>query len=275
MNDAGIGGVLAKSSLCCSKLLSDSLETKETDGPNERRQRRARLRKGAQDVEEGGLLGRHGGTVAGWARRVKASAMARDSLQAGNEVRGSVNINWQVVATIAAPIVAFVVGAAWQRWLENRPVLISFYGHVAAFTFTPPGGQASNIHTHAVVLRNASRKTATNVRFHHHGTVPDFTIWQPLPHHVETLPGGSQDIVIPTLVPGKEIIVSYLYFPPVTFQQINAGIDCDQGGARAIPVLLRRVYPRWANNLARLLALIGLITVVYLGLRAVVAFIGS
>src|SRR5437899_1614262 len=142
-------------------------------------------------------------------RGASRPATARDSLQAGNEVRGSVNINWQAVATIAAPIIAFGLGAAWQRWLESRPVLISYYGHVAAFVFTPAGGQAINIHTHAVALRNASRTPATNVRLHHHATVPDFTIWQPLPHHVDTLPGGSQDIVIPTLVPGREIIISY------------------------------------------------------------------
>jgi hypothetical protein len=107
----------------------------------------------------------------------------------------------------------------------------------------------------------------TNVRLHHHGVVPDFTIWQPLPHQVETLPGGTQDIVIPTLVPGREIIISYLYFAPMTYDQVNAGIECDQGVARGIPVLLQRQYPRWLNQTAALLVGIGLATVVYSAYR--------
>jgi len=172
-------------------------------------------------------------------------------------------INWTTVATIAALIIALFVGAWLNRWLEGRPVLISFYGHVAAFNPTPPGGQPFHINTHAVVLRNASRKPATNVRLHHHGIVPLFSIWPDVPHKVETLPGGSQDIVVPSLVPGKEISVSYLYFPPVTFDQVHAGIECDQGFARAIPVLLQRQYPRWFIRILRVVLIVGLVAIAY------------
>jgi len=182
-------------------------------------------------------------------------------------------VNWQPIATIAAPIITFFLGIAWQRWLENRPVLISHYGHVASFVFHPAGAPPAVINTHAVVLRNASRKPATNARLHHHGTVPDFTIWPQINYQVDQLPGGNQDILIPSLVPGQEISVSYLYFPPRTYQQVNAGIDCDRGGARAIPVLLQRVYPRWVVNVSRALALIGLCTVAVLVYRIAVNFV--
>jgi hypothetical protein len=40
-------------------------------------------------------------------------------------------------------------------------------------------------------------------------------------------------------------------------------------------VLIQRQYPRWFISVARALMLIGLITVVYLAFRAVLAFIGS
>jgi hypothetical protein len=183
------------------------------------------------------------------------------------------SFDWQPIATIAAPIIAFFLGLAWQRWLENRPVLISHYGHIAAFAVNQPGGNQFRIHTHAVVLRNVSRKAATNVRLHQCGVVPNFQIWQDLPHNVETLPGGSQDIMIPSLPPGRQIIISYLYFPPLTADQINAGLDCDQGSVRQIPVLLQRAYPRWIIYTTRVLSLIGVITIVYLAYLAVARFV--
>lgn len=172
-------------------------------------------------------------------------------------------IDWNAVAAIAAPIIALFVGVWVNRRFESRPILISYFGHVAAFVHTPAGGQPIHVHTHAVVLRNAGRRAATNVRLHHN-ILPDFNIWPALVHRVETLPDGSKDILIPTLIPGEEVTVSYLYFPPVTVAQVNAGIKCDQGFAHAIAVLLQRQYPRWFNRTAAALMLAGLISVIYL-----------
>lgn len=92
-------------------------------------------------------------------------------------------------------------------------------------------------------------------------------------HNIETLPDGSRDIVIPTLVPGEQITVSYLYFPPVVVGQVNAGIRCDQGGAHPIPVLLQRQFPAWLNRTTVALILVGLVTIFYLayvGISAIV-----
>jgi len=177
------------------------------------------------------------------------------------------SIDWNVLATIAAPIIALFLGVWVNRRFENRPALISYFGHVAAFVHAPPTGQPIHVHTHTVVLRNAGRKSATNVRLHH-SVLPNFNIWPVLVHHVESLPDGSQDIVIPTLVPGEEITISYLYFAPLTFAEINAGIKYDQGFAHQIQVLLQRQYPRWFNVTAALLMLIGLIAVLYLAFLA-------
>ena len=77
------------------------------------------------------------------------------------------------------------------------------------------------------------------------------------------MPDGSKDIVIPTMVPGKELTISYLYFPPVVYADINAGIESDEGIAKQIPVLLQRIYPKWFNTLVSVLLLIGLTTVLY------------
>jgi hypothetical protein len=177
-------------------------------------------------------------------------------------------IDWRAVATIAAPIIALFLGVWVNRRFENRPVLISYFGHVAAFVTKTTTGEPFNVNTHSVVLRNAGRRSATNIRLHHI-ILPGFNIWPQLVYHEEELPDGSKDIVIPTLVPGEAITVSYLYFPPLTVAQVNAGIKCDQGFAHAVPVLLQRQYPRWANLVTRCLMLIGLICVVYFLCRAV------
>lgn len=132
-------------------------------------------------------------------------------------------IDWATLATIAAPIIALFVGVWVNRRFESRATLISYFGHVAAFVHTPTTGNPINVHTHSVVLRNAGQRSATNVRLHH-SVLPDFNIWPQLVRHVEQLPCGSKDIVIPTLVPGETITASHLYFPPVTVGQVNAGI---------------------------------------------------
>jgi hypothetical protein len=172
-------------------------------------------------------------------------------------------IDWNVVATIAAPVITLFLGAWVNRRFENRPVLVSYFSHVSAFRYTPPGGEPLQVNTHSVVLRNTGRMSAKNVRLHHL-SLPDFNIWPVVVHDIETLPDGSKDIVIPTLVPGEEITISYLYFPPIIAGQVNAGIKCDQGFANQITVLLQRQYPPWFNRTVIALFLLGVVTACYL-----------
>lgn len=141
--------------------------------------------------------------------------------------------------------------------------MISYFSHVSAFRYTPPGGQLLRINTHSVVLRNAGRESATNVRLHHI-LLPDFNIWPTIVHQVETLPDGSKDIIIPTLVSGEQITISYLYFYPVTVEKVNAGIKCNQGFSQQIAVLLQRQYPRWVNFMVGTLMVTGLVAIIYL-----------
>ena len=171
-------------------------------------------------------------------------------------------INWQVIATIAAPIIALFIGIWANRRYESRPVLIAYFSHVSSFKVSPSGAQPSLVNTHSVVLRNIGRKTATNVRLHHI-YLPDFNIWPDVAHSVETLPNQTKDILIPALVPGEEITISYLYFPPLTVAQVNAGIKSDQGFARHIAVLLQRRVPRWMHFIVAALMITGLVSILY------------
>ena len=175
-------------------------------------------------------------------------------------------IDWGMVVAVTMPIITLFFGVLINRKFESRPVLITYYSHISSFQINPPDQEVTAVHTHSVVLRNAGRKSATNVRLHHHH-LPDFNIYPSVAHQTETLPDGSRDIVIPTIVPGKELTVSYLYFPPAVYTDINRGIESDEGLATEIPVLLQRIYPNWFNVSALVLMLVGLVTLGYLAYR--------
>jgi hypothetical protein len=181
-------------------------------------------------------------------------------------------IEWNAVATIASPVVALFFGVWVNRKFESRPVLISYFGHISAFQSVPPNGQPIKVHTHAVIVRNAGRRSATNVRIHH-AVLPDFSVWPSVVHRIEDLPDGTRDIVIPTLVPHEEITISYLYFPPLTAAGVNAGIKSDQGFAQAIPVLLQRQYPKWVSRLLGSLVIVGIVSILYLVFYGITALV--
>ena len=172
-------------------------------------------------------------------------------------------VNWQAVATIAAPIIAAFLGAWVNRRFESRPILLSHFGHVSSVTLDRPEGPVI-VNTHSVVIRNAGRQPATNVKLSHY-FLPDFNVWPSVGYSVEDLPqGDGREIVIPLLSSGEQLTISCLYFGPTTVRNINAGVRCDQGLAKPIPMLLQREYPTWLNVLAAAIFLIGVLATVYM-----------
>jgi len=156
-------------------------------------------------------------------------------------------IDWDLAARLAAPTVAVFVGAALNRVIESRARVISWLGHASSFTVRGQQGYPPlQVHTHAIVVRNTGRKPAHNVRLGHH-YLPDFNIWPDVGHHVVDLPGGGKEIVIPILVPGEQVTVSYLYLPPVIVNQVNSHTKSDEGLARILTVLPTPQWPRWAQ----------------------------
>ena len=83
-------------------------------------------------------------------------------------------VNWLEVATIAAPIIAAFLGVWATRRFENRPILLSHFGHVSGITLAWPEGPIA-INHHSVVIRNTGRRPATYVRLTHH-LLPDFNV---------------------------------------------------------------------------------------------------
>jgi hypothetical protein len=172
-------------------------------------------------------------------------------------------MNWPLIVSIVIPILTLVLGVILNRVIERRAKLTTYLGHTSIFEVHPPGAAAQLIHMHSIVVTNVGGKAANTVRLSHH-QLPDFYIWPAVPHGVEEVPQGGRDIVIPVLVPGQQITISYLYYPPVTWNLVNAGVRSDEGFAKALNVLPVRQFSKSVNSLIGFLMLMGTIATFYL-----------
>lgn len=144
-------------------------------------------------------------------------------------------MNLDIVTKIASPIVTLLLGAAIRHYAEDRARLVSFIGHISSFKIQDKAGTV--IHTHSVIVHNVGRRAAHNVRLAHSVLPPHVTIHPSVQYTIEQNPEGAQEIVIPVLVPKEQVTISYLYFPPLTWNQINSTTKSDEGFAKIITVI--------------------------------------
>jgi len=173
------------------------------------------------------------------------------------------HINWDIVTRIAVPLITLILGIILTKWAEDKPRLITYLSHTFAISTTTPFGQTLTVHTHSIIVRNVGKKAAKDVRIGH-ATLPDFQIYPSIDHTVNELPDKSKEILIPSLVPKEQITINYLYFPPLTWNQINTYTKSEQGFAKVVNVVLSRQYPKKLAWLAWLVFLLGLVALGYL-----------
>jgi len=171
-------------------------------------------------------------------------------------------IDWGVVATIAAPIIALIVGATLDHYFGKKSKLIAYVGHLADFRVRGDKG-TTPVYTHSLVIRNAGRKTATNVRLGHYAMPPNYHISPAIDYEIRDVPETGPEIFIPKLVPNEQISISYLYFEPVTADRIHSYLKSDDGFAKVIPVITQQQFPKWVGNSILILAVIGVIALLY------------
>lgn len=145
------------------------------------------------------------------------------------------NIDADVIAKVAGPLLSLVLGAVIKHYSEAKSKVVSFIGHVSAFTLQDQ--ERTVVHTHSVVVRNVGRKAAHNVRLAH-GVLPiNITIYPPVQNSIARNPDGSGEIIVPVLVPQEQVTISYLYFPPLLWNQINLNTKSDEGFAKIVNVI--------------------------------------
>jgi hypothetical protein len=174
-------------------------------------------------------------------------------------------IDWNLVALLTGPILGAVVWAIAARIIERRTKLVCYYGHVSSFS--PPG--QGTINAHSVVVRNAGKLPAHNVRLGHK-VLPDlFSVFPPCAYEVQRFQEGNADICVPILAPGDQLTVSYLYAPPLLWNQTNTHVKCDEGIARVLNVLPTPQQPRWVIRIMLVVLFVGAVTIGYLLAKAV------
>ncbi len=173
-------------------------------------------------------------------------------------------IEWALISNYAAPILALFLGIILDRFFERRPKLIAYFTHASAFNLNGP--PAVTIHTHGIVIKNVGKRPATDIRVRHNVNTfpPNCRVFPDIEYRIENLPGGGVEIVLPVLVPGEQVSISYLYFPPLLFNQIHAGIRHSEGFAAEVTTLPSPQYPAWLRRALWFLLILGAIAFIYL-----------
>ena len=100
-----------------------------------------------------------------------------------------------------------------------------------------------------------------------------FQLYPAIAHTVERNPGDIAEIIIPKLVPNEQVTISYLYFPPVLWNQINAYTKSDEGFAKIMSVLPTPQYPKWIYRGLWFLMLVGAVALIYLIVELMLKFL--
>ena len=196
-----------------------------------------------------------------------------------------IQIDYDALVKLLAPLLVALVGTWAKRRFEGRPKLVTYLVHAAnnplpqpdlpnpaAAAPDPVNARPQAINTHAIVVRNAGQKTAHSVRIDHAFFPFSYSVFPPI-HHTLTRQGDGAEILIPVLVPGEQVTVSYLYFPPVTWDRVSGWVKCDEGMARAVTVIPSTPPPRAVVWVLRLFAFVGASVVLYWMLRLLIPWL--
>jgi hypothetical protein len=175
-----------------------------------------------------------------------------------------------VLAKLLAPAITGVVGIIVKGYLEAKPKLISYLVHASAIPLHDE--KHTHVNTHSVVVRNAGKRTAHNVRVGHN-FLPAFQVFPQLAHEIIKGDGGSAEIVIPTLVPGEQINISYLYFPPNLWSQVHSYCKSDEMAAKYINIMPAIQPSKLQLFVVWGLMFVGASTLVYWSIYLVLAWI--
>lgn len=170
-------------------------------------------------------------------------------------------MDWKTFFIIAAPIIATLLGVCLNRYWENRPRLIVYLGHTASFKIR--GEKETNVYTHSIILRNAGRSPAKNIKIGHQYFPEHYDISPPIEHETRSVPDSSKEIFIPTLVPNEQITISYLYQDPLSLDKVHSAIKFDEGFAKYIQVIPLQQFPKWVIRGYQFLAIIGFSALIY------------
>ena len=175
------------------------------------------------------------------------------------------------IIKIASPLVALILGMILKFISEKRPKLVTYIGHVSAFTLKD---SETNVFTHSLILYNSGSKPATDVRIGHFTLPYNYNVYPKIQYSIEENPEGASEIVFPVIVPKEQITISYLYFPPLTWDKINNYEKSNEGFAKQINVIPTPQLPKILNVLIWFLIFIGASFALYWIIKSIISIAG-
>lgn len=176
-------------------------------------------------------------------------------------------VDWAVVATLAAPLVTFLLGIGATLWLGYRQRLVVYVTNIAGFIVMlgPPDEKNVEVSTFSLVIRNAGRRATSNVKIGHHHLPKDVAIYPAIPHEIDTTaPGTAAEARIEQLVSGEQITISYLLWGRANPGQIIAYVKSDDGQARVLNTLPTPQWPKLTLWILWFLVVVGAVSILYL-----------
>lgn len=171
------------------------------------------------------------------------------------------------VIAIIAPICTVILGFLLDKYFKDKAKLLVYYVHVSAHKLrnTTP---TIDVFTHSIVIINTGRITAKNVRISHQN-LPDFELTPKVFYQIIDVPNDGKDILIPTIVPNEQITISYIYFPPITYKEVNnylnghLAVRHDDGFGKQVNVMPTIIIKTWQKIVLYILLFIGTSTLLY------------
>ena len=132
------------------------------------------------------------------------------------------------LADLLLSVIGAVIAYFITRALQSRPKLVSRVVHSSSFIANDQEEPPVIGYSYTLLLANSGRKTANNVRISHKILPEVVEIHPDINYSTETLPGGSTDIIIPTLAPGQWVQIAYRLFSPTTWEDLIGIIRSDE-----------------------------------------------
>ncbi|MEQ1868205.1 MAG: M13 family metallopeptidase N-terminal domain-containing protein, partial [Micropepsaceae bacterium] len=116
---------------------------------------------------------------------------ALDLLESLRRAESGMQVDWALVTELLKLVGAGVGALIVRRVLERRSSLVTYYGHVASHRID--GSPPISVGTHSVIIRNAGRLPAKNVRVAHTTLPPNIDMYPRLEHHREAVPNSADN----------------------------------------------------------------------------------
>ena len=156
-------------------------------------------------------------------------------------------------------VVSVIAGLLLHRVTTKRADLIYYRSNAQWVTLPPQQGQPAipPIGTFTLFLWNQGRAPARNVHIGHFW-LPANNVYPDIPRDIVKTPGGGIALRFPIVPPRTLVSISYLFFGVHTLETILSYVGSEDGPGKHIPVMLQRVFPKWALVVIQILFFAGL-----------------